>query len=341
MYIISELTLADRVIDECDLDRGDVELKDLAQDLEQQLLESRSKNTNTKYSCYFNRFKNFMIKHKKHYLPAKGPHVALYLSSLVRSNVSHNVVSSSVFAIKWKHDLYALPDPTVHPFVKNLLQSSKRRPRKPVCKKDAISPNHIRDLFLMYNNSTDLTVLRDLALIVLCFSAFLRFDEVSNLKCKHISFQTGYVKVHIEKSKTDQYRDGREVLVAELDSVACPVKAVKKYIDKAGINLDSDHYLFKPMFKCKSKAGLISSNKRLSYTRARESVVNRMKEVAPQLNLGLHSLRAGGATAAANSGAVNDRCWKRHGRWKSDTAKDGYVKDNVQNRLKVSQNLGL
>ena len=41
----------------------------------------------------------------------------------------------------------------------------------------------------------------------------------------------------------------------------------------------------------------------------------------------LHSLRSGGATAAANAG-VADRLFKRHGRWRSETAKDGYVKDS-------------
>ena len=44
---------------------------------------------------------------------------------------------------------------------------------------------------------------------------------------------------------------------------------------------------------------------------------------------GLHSLRSGGATAAANAG-VNDRLFKRHGRWRSDKARDGYVKDNFR-----------
>ena len=54
----------------------------------------------------------------------------------------------------------------------------------------------------------------------------------------------------------------------------------------------------------------------------------------------LHSLRAGGATAAASTG-VPDRLFKRHGRWKSETAKDGYVKDTVSARLSVSQGLNL
>ena len=69
-------------------------------------------------------------------------------------------------------------------------------------------------------------------------------------------------------------------------------------------------------------------------------MIKRLKMVAPELNLGLHSLRSGGATSAANAG-VNDRCWKRHGRWTSDSSKDGYVADSVANRLQVSEHLGL
>ena len=55
---------------------------------------------------------------------------------------------------------------------------------------------------------------------------------------------------------------------------------------------------------------------------------------------GVHSLRAGGATAAANAG-VPDRLFKRRGRWKSETAKDGYVKDNLAERLTVTKNIGI
>ena len=39
---------------------------------------------------------------------------------------------------------------------------------------------------------------------------------------------------------------------------------------------------------------------------------------------GLHGLRARGASAAANNG-VPDRLFKRHGRWQSENAKDGYI----------------
>ena len=48
-----------------------------------------------------------------------------------------------------------------------------------------------------------------------------------------------------------------------------------------------------------------------------------------------HSLRISGATAAANAG-IPDRFFNRHGRWSSDSAKDGYVKDSLSSRLSVS-----
>ncbi|XP_033729279.1 uncharacterized protein LOC117318361 [Pecten maximus] len=47
---------------------------------------------------------------------------------------------------------------------------------------------------------------------------------------------------------------------------------------------------------------------------------------------GLHSFRAGGASAAANHG-IPDRLFKKHGRWRSETAKDGYVKDDENHTL--------
>ena len=57
----------------------------------------------------------------------------------------------------------------------------------------------------------------------------------------------------------------------------------------------------------------------LAYSTIREM----FREMLFKIGLdGLHSLRSGGATAAASYG-VSDRVFKRHGRWKSELAKDG------------------
>ena len=79
----------------------------------------------------------------------------------------------------------------------------------------------------------------------------------------------------------------------------------------------------------------------LSYTRMRELLLGKLCQLgfdAKQFEL--HSLRAGGATAAANAG-VADRLFKRHGRWWSESAKDGYVKDSVASLMPVTKSLDL
>ena len=55
---------------------------------------------------------------------------------------------------------------------------------------------------------------------------------------------------------------------------------------------------------------------------------------------GLHSLRSGGVSAAANAG-VPDRLVKCHGWWRSENAKEGYFKDSLESRLSVSRDIGL
>ncbi len=91
----------------------------------------------------------------------------------------------------------------------------------------------------------------------------------------------------------------------------------------------------------KTKRGeVLRRSGKLSYTRVRELLRQACRKAGLKAELySPHSLRAGGATAAANNG-VPDRAFKRHGRWKTDSAKDGYVKDTMEYRLAVSQSLG-
>ena len=111
----------------------------------------------------------------------------------------------------------------------------------------------------------------------------------------------------------------------------------KCYFKLASITGEQDKFLFRGLVTTKNgskqrKAG------GLSYTRV---VLDMLEAIGlDKQQLGLHSLQAGGASAAANAG-VPDRFFKRHGRWRSENAKDGYVKDALEERLKVSHNLRL
>lgn len=51
------------------------------------------------------------------------------------------------------------------------------------------------------------------------------------------------------------------------------------------------------------------------------------KDIVPVISaIGTHSLRSDGAIAAANAGLPDPLC-ERHGRWASESAKDGYIQD--------------
>ena len=103
---------------------------------------------------------------------------------------------------------------------------------------------------------------------------------------------------------------------------------------------DPDRLLFRGLSSTKQGYRLRASGG-ISYTRVRELLLEKLEAVGldPKL-FGLHSLRSGGASAAANAG-VPDRLFKRHGRWLSENAKYGYVKDTLNDRLAVTKSIGL
>ena len=112
---------------------------------------------------------------------------------------------------------------------------------------------------------------------------------------------------------------------------------MNRYLDRAGLSCDS------PLFcqLSKTKCGYKPGSNGLSYSRSRELVLEVFKDIVPDISaIGTHNHRSGGATAAANAGAP-DRLFKRHGRWASESVKDGYAQDSLSTRLSVSMALGI
>ncbi|KAL5496816.1 hypothetical protein EMCRGX_G013176 [Ephydatia muelleri] len=93
--------------------------------------------------------------------------------------------------------------------------------------------------------------------------------------------------------------------------------------------------------ECASLVTAHTGSETCLYSRLRELLLDKIAKLGfdPAL-FGMHSLPAGGAIAAANAG-VQDTLFKRHGCWKSESAKDGYGKDSVQRWLEFSKDLGI
>ena len=72
----------------------------------------------------------------------------------------------------------------------------------------------------------------------------------------------------------------------------------------------------------------------------REIFTDNLKIIDNHKDYGLHSLRSGGASAAAQNG-VSDRLISKQGRWASENARNGYIQDSKEMRLSVTRALGL
>ena len=201
----------------------------------------------------------------------------------------------------------------------------------------------IRTLVTKYGgkNST-IPDLRFLLTCLLGLTGFLRTDELLDFKLKHIKIQESHLDIVIPKSKTDQHREGHVVYISRIKSECCPVKYLEVYLQKAllYVSNDKESPLICRIFKTKS-GHKISKTKGISYSRIREIFKGYISEITttPEI-FGLHSLRSGGASAAANNG-ISDRLISKQGRWSSEKARNGYIKDSVVKRLTVSNMLGL
>ena len=108
----------------------------------------------------------------------------------------------------------------------------------------------------------------------------------------------------------------------------------------AEIDLAADTHLFRGIVLTKNKECLCAAGS-VSYLRMRELSLGKLAELRydPKRNI-LYSLRAGGATAAANAG-VPDCPFKRHGQLRVETTKDRYAQDATASRMAVSKSLNL
>ena len=197
----------------------------------------------------------------------------------------------------------------------------------------------------MYNyfrtKTISLSNLQTILICVLSFIGLLRFSEVIKSRPCDIIINKTFLSIFIEKSKTDVYREGSWVYLTKLDTVLCPIELVSQYFKKGNISDNCQKYIFRGIITTKSHSKLRSCDKHISYTFVRENVMEGLKNIGAETKLfGSHSLRAGGATAAANLG-VNDRLFKKHGRWKSEKVKDGYIHESIEAKLIVTKNLGL
>ena len=124
-------------------------------------------------------------------------------------------------------------------------------------------------------------------------------------------------------------------MIARYGTPTCPVVMLEQYFSKAALVQRSTALVFRGIVNTKIGERVRKSGG-VSYSRVWELMLKRL----PRMGFDPTVFQTGSARAAANAGVL-DHLFKRYGKWKSDTAKDRYVKDSEKSRLSVSQSLEL
>ncbi|XP_072031672.1 uncharacterized protein [Amphiura filiformis] len=319
------------------------ELNKLASELPGVTLNSRADSTIKQYGGAFCSWCTWADRFGKSKIPADPYYVSLYLIHVSHSANTPAPILKATAAISWAHKLAGSSDPCLSPIVKNAAEGLKRKLASPTVKKEPITAEilvKVYDHYCADLSIKNLLTIRTVTMCLIAYAGFLRFDELSEIKREHVTFELSHMSILIPSSKTDIYRQGKSVIIARLTSRVCPVRMLQKYLELAQVQ-DSCSFIFRSLSATKMGYKLRKDNRPMSYTRVREVILDALKPIVGDTSkFGVHSLRSGGATEAANAG-VPERLFKRHGRWRSDSAKDGYVKESLPKLLSVSQSLGL
>ena len=139
-----------------------------------------------------------------------------------------------------------LESPCKSPVVKNILEADKRVEHYKIRKKKAITVEQIKKIYdHCINTEPNIYNMRTFTLVNLSFCGFLCYSGASNIRRSDIDFQPSYMKIFIEKSKTDICRNVSWIYIARGNSELCPVATSQRYLNMAKINENSEEFIFR------------------------------------------------------------------------------------------------
>ena len=223
-----------------------IELKELADKLPATILCSRANSTVKKYLGAFKRWKAWALEKRMPVIPVKDYQWALYLQFLADSSQSKSAVEEACNAIAWVHSTAGIVSPTTtSQFVKATLEGLQRLLARPAVKKAPVTPAMLKEMVKDATKSNSLSDLRLVTACLLAFAGFLRFGELVSVRPSDIKIQSDKLILFIPKSKTDQLRQGNELVISRTGNSTCPVVVLYRLPYFRGVPI-SDYFSFHP-----------------------------------------------------------------------------------------------
>lgn len=250
------------------------------------------------------------IKHFIHWggsLPAQEPDIINYLTAHAKLLNPHTL-SRRLTALRNWHEYQGFHDPTSTPTVRKTLTGIHNTHGKPKQKAPPLSMGNVKQIVASTTTSTIDS--RNRAMILIGFFGAFRRSELVNIKWDNITWLEEGIDILIPRSKTDQGGHGQLTSIPKLNSILCPVTALKNW-------QQCSRYTNSSVF-----VGFTKSGNQVNKTIKPNQVNIIIKQMAEKANIdnatdfSSHSLRRGFATAASNAGA-NIAGIMKQGRWRS------------------------
>ncbi|WP_229496648.1 site-specific integrase [Massilia polaris] len=223
-------------------------------------------------------------------------------------------------ALSQWHAHQGFADPTSTPTVRKTLAGVARTHGRPKKKAKALP---IEDLELIVARLADISTLKashDSALLQVGFFGGFRRSELVGIKVEHVLWRREGIEIALPRSKTDQTGEGITKAIPYSDGPCCPAKALRAWLDAAGIAAGP---VFRSVTKWGKAAGIALAVGSVNTVLADCATLAQLDYVP---DLSSHSLRRGMATSAHRAGA-DFRDIKKQGGWRHDGTVQGYIEE--------------
>ena len=323
----------------------DESLKALLPSLLNLQMGSKAPATITKYKAGWLKWRSWAFsKRDVGVLPAKPLHVALFVTelayALLQKGSGYSSLESVTYGIAWMHNLCGLASPVNDPLVKGALQGAKRILGRPICPKQPLSLELVRQISSAYVNDSSLASLRFLFVLLVGYAGFFRIDEILKLTVNSFNVYDSHMSVFVPQRKNDRFREGHTSLIARSNNITCPVGITEKLLKALPPNSNKGSPIVRRIIKSKSTERFHESNG-VSYSTIRDEFRKLISPFVSDVSIyGTHSIRSG---AASNEGirSIDASLLDRHAGWRCPSSKFRYISFSNDQLLNVSKNLGL
>jgi len=252
-------------------------------------------------------------------LPCDETTVIRYLLTFAEA-LNPRTLSLRLTALSQWHRYQGFPDPAATATVRKTLRGIERVHGCPRQKAKALLLEDLDRIVAHLNETAGLAALRDSALIQVGYFGALRRNELVTLEVRYLHWEREGLRITLPRSKTDQEGQGLDKAIPYGDSICCPAKALRCWLDAAQIEQG-------PLFRRISRWGVVGEAA-LNVGSVNAILAARAKDAglshAPEMSS--HSLRRGLATSAHRAGADFLEI-KRQGGWRHDGTVQGYIEE--------------